>query len=246
MTKAIGSSSSYERFPKLSNNWGRKMNEQLVRIATCMHGAVLSMTTPLPASPAVNDTYINPADGKIYVWVDEFTDGATTEPAQWYVITPAMGLLMYVSDEQKFYVRDQYEAWQFVWDLGASHRAVEKELTFYNPYLIRKNAVIFLYCAGTEFTLPAGAPGSGASLDVAATADLTFDIQHNGSPVGTVSFAAGSLSGVVTVPSTVVVHPAIEENMYVQAHTLQIVSRAETYAAEGLSISLKGSIRSID
>jgi len=52
-------------------------------------------------------------------------------------------------------------------------------------------------------SLPSGAAGSGAKALVAATASTTFNIQKNGSTVGTIVFAAAGTAATVTISSSV-------------------------------------------
>lgn len=247
MAKNIGSTSTFRTFAKRSHNWAEPMNEQIIRTATTLQASCKSKTTALPTSGVEGDIYINPSDGKINVWVDArpLDLVGTMAPAEWYVLAPAPGFLIFVEDELTFCVYTG-GAWVEVWDLNNTHRVVEREMTFHVPYRIREDAVLFQYCAGTEFTIPAGAAGSGASLDVAPSAPISFSIRRNNSTIGTISFASGSTTGVVSVPSQVVVHPVAEENMYVQANTLSVVSPVSVAGAEGLSVSIKGMIRSID
>lgn len=246
MVKDAGATSTFLTFPKRSHGWGDRMNVQLIRTAVSLHPSVKSKVTALPGGAAEGDAYISPVDGKIHVWVDAYAidNIGTIEPADWWAFTPSTGYLVYVEDEQSFYI--WAGAWIFCWQVGAAHREVQRELTFYNPYRIRKSSTIFYYVAGTEFTIPAGAAGSGASLEIASSVAIVFSIQHNGATVGTISFDAASTSGVVTIASEVVVHPSIDENEFTPAHSLRIVSPAETYEAEGLAVSIKGMIRSID
>ena len=247
MVKDAGATNTFQTFVKQSHAWGDLMNVQLIRTAVSLHPSVISRTGAVPGSASEGDAYLNTSDNKIYVWVDAYaTDGGgTIEPADWWTFTPSNGYLVYVADEQSYYVADG-GAWIFVLAVGAAHREVQRELTFYNPYRLRKNSVLFYYTAGTEFTIPAGAPGSGASLEVAPTGVMVFTILHNATPIGTITFAAASTTGVVSIASEVVVHASIDENEFTAAHSVSIVSPADTYTAEGLTVSIKGKIRSID
>lgn len=247
MTKSIGSTSTFRTFSKRSHNWSEPMNEQIIRTATTLHGSCLSKTTPLPSVATQGDTYINPSDKRIHVWVDErpVDQFGTIAPAEWYAITATSGFMIFVIDERTFYIMLGGE-WVPVWNLDQTHRIVEKELTLYAPGRLRAAETIFKYCAGTEFTIPQNAPGSGATLDVAASAPITYTIRRNGSNVGTIAFGAGQTDGVVSVPNQVVVHAAAEENMYVRANTLTVDAPADVFGAQGLSFSIKGMIRSID
>lgn len=246
MAKNTGRANAFRTFGKMSHNWGEGMNINLVKAAALLSGTVLSKTTAIPPTANENDTYIDPATRNIYYWVDAHHDGEAVVPAQWWIIQPTLGLQMLVADEQKIYWFNQDNQWQFAFDLNATHRAVQRAHNFYNPYRIRPSSVLFHYCAGTEFVIPAGAPGSGATLDIPAAGDMTFQIQHNNSVVGSIFFEAGETQGSVNVPNEVVVHPAIQESAFVRTHTLLVRSPANTYAAEGLAVSIMGKIRAID
>lgn len=246
MTKNIGSAASWNQIAKRSNTWGAKMNEQIIKFGALIQGSVLSMTTPLPASPSVGDVYINPANGRVCIWVDEFNDGETTHPAEWYVITQTVGLVMLVRDLNKWFVYTNLDEWQMLWDPEKSHRAIPREFSFYAPYRLRPRKTIFSYVATQEFVIEAGAPGSGAFCEIAPTATVVLTISKGGVSVGTVTFTAGATDGTVSIPSEVVVLPAVEESMYTQANVLTISSPVDTFLIEGVNVTICGEIRSID
>jgi len=52
-------------------------------------------------------------------------------------------------------------------------------------------------------TIPAGLPGSQATLKIAAASDLSFPIQHEGVEVGSVDFDAGATIGTFTLTDAV-------------------------------------------
>jgi len=246
VVKNIGTTANWTQIPKRSNDWGPRMNEQLVKMAAMLHGSVKSRTTVLPANPAVDDMYIDPETKRINIWVGAFTDDGVTQPAEWYEIVPTLGVKMFVEDEFKWVLFNPNGNWQVIWDMNKSHRAIEREFSWYAPGNIRKNAVIFAYVAAQEFVIEAGAPGSGASCEVAPTSDVVFNVRKNNASVGNITFLAGQTEGVVNIPNEVAVLPAGQESLYVQANSLSIISPADTHGMIGLNATIRGKIRSID
>lgn len=247
MTKSIGRAVSWNQIAKRSNGWGTKMNEQIIKFSVLMQGAVESRTDGLPGGAADWDVYINPADDKIYVWVPTFDDGDTVHDAEWYVITPSIGLVMLVKDENKWYTYNSASDWQMLWDPALEHRAIEREFSFYAPYRIRPSTNVFAYVATQEFTIEADPPGAGAYCEIAPTGGaVVFTITAAGSPAGTITFADGATDGVVDIPVEKVVLPTILDNKYTSAQSLIVRSPANTRGMEGLNFTLSGKIRSID
>lgn len=227
--------------------WTRKMNKNLLRVAMSYTDSVKSMTTALPASAADGDMYIDPADGKICMWVPAFDDNiGDPQPAQWWRMDPGIGRQVYVQDLNKVYLYNMSSAWELLVDIGATHQGIEREFAFYAPGLVRPNATLFYYIAGLEFTIEAGAPHSGATLEVAPSISIVLSIQHQDTEVGTITFAGGSKNGVISFPLERVVQPSHAENQYVKANALSILSPAATNGASGLSVTLRGKIRAID
>jgi len=246
MVLNIGRAGTARQFSKRSHNWGTLMNWNLIRMAVVTHGAALSKTTVPPATGEENDVYIHPSNGNIYVWVEEFNDGDDIIPAQWYIITTVLGLKMYVADEDKWYFYNQMNEWQLLFDPNKTHRAIPREFSWYNPYLIRPNSTLFSYVATQEWVIEAGAPGSGAYCEIAPTQPVSFTIRARGPVVGSITFDAGSLDGSVNIPDEVVCLPTVEENEYEKAHVFQVSSPANLHGMEGLNVTICGKIRSID
>lgn len=247
MTKSIGRAVSWNQIAKRSNGWGVKMNEQIIKFSVLMQGAAESRTDALPGSPADWDVYIHPTDDKIYVRAPAFNDGDNDHAAEWYTITPSVGLVMLVKDENKWYVYNNMSEWQMLWDPALSHRAIQREFSFYAPYRIRPNTIIFGYVATQEFTLEATPSGSGAFCEVAPTGGaVVFTIAAGGTTAGTITFADGATDGVVSIPVETVVLPTILENKYTSAKILTVRSPADTRGMQGLNCTLPGKIRSID
>ena len=235
------------KFAARSHGWARAMNQNLIKQAMTFGPAVESMTTNLPASAPDGTMYIDPTSKKLCMWLDAFDDqDPGVSPAGWYAALPSRGLLVYVRDQNKYYMWNYSNAWELAIDVGATHRGIEREFAFYAPGLLRPSSTLFYYVAGLEFTLQAGAPNSGAHLETAPTSQLVLPIKHQGVQIGTITFATGSTSGVVAVPVTHIVQPTNVENMYQQANVLEITSPANVYGAVGLSVTLRGMLRAID
>ena len=237
----IGSMGSYSRFSRHSHNWDTGMNRNLIKAGTSFHLAVDSRVASLPGSPSEGDAVMLTGDGSINVFLE----------GEWYTMSPTIGVSCYVSSEECVYLYVpgiSTPEWQLFYDLNADHPAIERNLSFFQPGLVRPSATMFHFIPTMEFKLPAGAPNSFATLDVAPSGGnlvLTITATSSGG-TGTVTFADGSTTGVFSIPSDIVVLPADFETMYSTPQELTITTPASTYNAEGLSLSLKGEIRAID
>lgn len=232
----IGPINSYQMFEPQSHNWAGGMNANMLKAATSLHLSVKSIVGALPGSPDPNDTYILNTNRTINVFVN----------GDWQTISPVVGTLAFVQDEAAFYLYDLSLAWFKVFSLGDPITSpVERNLSFFAPGLVRPNNLLFHYIPTMEFTLPASAPNSFATLEVPPSGgDLVLTISALlGS--GTITFEDGETDGVFSVPSNIIVLPADFEELYSQPQVLRIDSSA-TFGAEGLSVSLKGQIRAID
>lgn len=234
------------RFAMGSHAWGRSMNVNAIRTSMLLQPAVLSRVASLPGSPAINDRYLNTTTNRLCMWIDSFYDGTATEPAQWVELMPTVGMLIFVEDEEKFYVWRQENEWQVAIDLNEVHQAVEREFAFYAPGKIRPSNPVFYYIAGMELTLESGAPGSHALLDVAPSGGLTFPIYHNNTQIGSVNFGSGATEGSVSISGERVIYDAWSESQQVRAHSLRVDAPADLKGAQGLSVTLRGKIRAMD
>lgn len=249
-TKHNIGSTQFSRIGARSNVWTRQMNDNMIRATMLFNPAVESRTDTLPESAAEGAMWIDPVNNKLSMWMDSFDEnipGVTNRVAGYMQLQALPGQLVYVKDEAKYYMMNHEGVWEFAIDIDAVHVGVEREFSFYAPYRIRPTLPVFQYVAGLEFTIEAGAPNSGAHLDVAPTGgSLVFQIIHNSTVVGSITFAAGSQTGVISFPSERIIQPSHVENMYVQANVLTINAPADTLLAEGLSLTLRGKIRAID
>lgn len=238
------------RIGRYSNDYTRALNNNLIKMAMGFRTGVKSKTTTLPDTAVDGDMYIDPANGFISMWLDTFDDNVPSpapNPSGFYQIVPTFGMTAIVQDEEKMYVFGESGTWELLFDMAAPHVGVEREIALYAPGLLRpNNAIVYQYVAGMEFTIEAGAPNSGAHLDVAPSSNISIAITASTGSVGTLTFASGSQAGVFNIPSEVIVQPAAFENMYVQAHVLTFTGPASWAGAEGLSFTLRGKIRAID
>lgn len=237
---------SLQQFGMGSHNWGNGNNINAIKTAMMLQTGVLSRVSALPGSPSVNDRYLLTETSQICMWIDGFNDGEDNEPAQWVRMAPTVGMLLFVEDEEKFYVWRNTNVWEEALDLNETHHAVQREIPLYAPGRIRPNNFALIYVAAMELTIEAGAPGSQAMLDVAPSGGISFVIRHNNTPVGSISFGGGSTEGSVSFPSERIIYDAWTENLQVQAHALYVVSPADLKGAEGLSLTLRGKIRAMD
>jgi hypothetical protein len=242
----IGNVSALRTYRAHTNGWGHGMNLNMIALSIMMSPGVKSMTTALPANGTQGDTYIDPGTGKMCMWIDAWNDG-DDQPAGWYCLSPNIGSITLVNDSQHLMVYELPGQWSLLVDLTATHNPVQRELAFYAPGLVRANTSIFAYVAGMELTFPAGADSSGAGLEIAPSAAITFNITGPGGTFGTIAFASGSLVGTVTIANETILQPAVPtENQYVQANVMKVISPADVKGASGLNVTLRGKIRGID
>jgi hypothetical protein len=250
MTLNIGGSNTWTYIGKFSHAWGRKYNQQMVKLAVMLHGSVKGIVSSLPGSPAVNDAYILTTNNKIYVWQPAIADPNDEPPvddaAQWYEINPTIGDKFFVEDEEKMYILNSIPTWVEFWNPAASHRAIQRELTFFVPADVRPSAVIVNYVASTELAFAAGGDGQGAYCQTAPSATTVLSIRKNNVEVGQISFDAASNVGDVSFSGATAIVPAISDGLFTIANSLQVVSPATLNGMKDLSISLRGEIRSID
>ena len=243
--ESLGQINKMTKSAKQSHLWARTMNENLIRLSMGISAAVISRVADLDTivGPAEGDTYLDLTDGSICTWLDAFDDGVAAEPAKWWYVLPAHGMLLTVASERKVYLFTNDNGWEVVLDLDAAPNPVQRNFAFFAPGPLRPNAVIFRYVAGMPLAFEEGAPGSGASLLTAPSSDLVLTLQGTGGQWGTITFLAGQTDGVVDIPARYVIHNGLPaEWQYVQAQHLEIRSPANTFGAQGLNVTLRGEI----
>lgn len=232
---------SFNRYPLRSHNWGRGMNDNLIKLAILLKPGVISKTTPIPASGDIDDCYIDPSTGRIVMRVAAFNDSEIDYPEDWVSVAPSIGVHVYVADEEKFYVYNWNRQWEQTVNVNQALPSVSRELGFYVPGPIRPSATIFQYVAGIEIVFAANDHRSSALLDVPPTGDLTFNIQTSGGN-GTIFFEGGSDVGIVTFAQETEVYAAVVDSMMVRPNTISIRSPSNLKSAEGLTVTLRGKI----
>ncbi len=251
----LGELNKLQKSSARNNKWARRANVNFMKIGVAMNLSCISKVTPLPVYERVEDeppegtTYVNPDNQRLYVWTEAWDDGEGDPfPKGWAVFQPSYGNIMFVEDEETLCIFSKStEAWEVLVDLNEQHVATPRELSFFAPGIVRPKSIIFHYVAGMEFTLPAGAPDSGASLQTAPSSDIEFQILKGNTVIGGIYFGAGSTAGVVSVPDETVINPALpEETQYVRANVLQVRSPDSVAGAMGLDVTLRGKIRAID
>jgi hypothetical protein len=75
------------------------------------------------------------------------------------------------------------------------------DLTAFYPGVPTASALLIRVPVARAVAFPAGLTGSVGKASIAATASAAFDVQKNGSSVGTITFAAGSASATFTAAS---------------------------------------------
>lgn len=251
----LGELNKLQRTSARSNKWARRANVNFMKIGVAMNLSCISRVTPLPVYEEVEDeppegtTYVNPETQQIHVWTLAWEDGEGDPfPKGWAVYTPTYGNIIFVEDEEALYIYSKStNAWELLVDINEEHVATPRELSFFAPGIVRPNSIIFHYVAGMELALPAGVPGSGAGLQTAPSSAIEFQILKGNTQIGSITFAAGSVEGVVSVPNEAIIHPALpDETQYVRANVLQVRSPLSVAGAMGLDVTLRGKIRAID
>lgn len=251
----LGELNKLKRTGARNNKWARTANVNFMKIGTAMNLSCISKTATLPVYERVEDeppegtTYVNPLNQRLYVWTEAWEDGEGDPfPKGWAVYAPSYGNILFVEDAQLLCIFSKStEAWEVLVDLNEQHVATPRELSFFAPGIVRPKSIIFHYVAGMELTLPAGVPGSGAGLQTAPSSAIVFELLKGNAQIGTISFAAGSTAGVVSVPNETIIQPALpDETQYVRANVLQVRSPDSVAGAMGLNVTLRGKIRAID
>lgn len=230
--------STFSTFTKGSHDWSGGMNTNFLKMSVLLHGAARSRTTNIMDANSVSNlsTFIDPENGNIY----------TAVSGEWNVITPADGYVMYIIDADEMAVFRSGIGWRRLIAVDAEMGSAPRELAFFMSGAIKPSDVIYRYVCGVEFTLPAGAAGSVARLDVAPTS--TFQLIGSGGTGGNfiITFAANSKNGVFTSSSDIFFQPTTVQNLYQSPNVMEIKSPADVFGASGLTVTLRGKVRPIN
>lgn len=229
---------TFQSFGAGNHNWAEGMSNNMLKASTLLQPSAISRTTNLPASANNFDCYIDPSSKNIATWFN----------GQWYTIAPRIGAWVFVQDANEYAHFNLESQWVTGLDLDAvPSTPIERTLAFYNPGLIRPNSILFHYVAGMEFTIPANAPGSGAILETPPIGgSIVFPILTSTGNSGNISFAAGSVNGVIYFPAEAVIHASFDDGQYTPADVFRIRSPADLLGATGLAVTIRGKIRAMD
>jgi hypothetical protein len=240
--KNIGAVTGMRQHSPGNNYWAAGMNENLIKMMFGLAPSVISKSTARPSVGTEGDTYL--VGGNVHIWIDDYTDESGTVEGGWKIMTPVVGLQIFVRDVNEIWLFDESQEWVRMIALDAPYIPVQRELKFYAPGLVRPGAVMFKYVATMPFAVEAGAPGSGAHLEIAPSGgSAVFPITCAGVQVASITFASGSTTGVVSWPDRTVIHNALpDENKYARAQELLVYAPGNPRGATGLNVSLRGEI----
>lgn len=152
-----------------------------------------------------NDPPVSPSEGDRYL-VGSMPTGAWTGHAQevayysggWQFLAPMPGWRAYVPGDSE-YVYD--ESSSGYWEPGGPGGSPPYDVGAMVAGVPDADAVCLRYKFPREVTFAAGLSPSQGTAAVAATAQTDFDIQRNGSSVGTMRFAASGTSATFIMAS---------------------------------------------
>lgn len=243
MTVPLGAIDTFQTFPARSHAWAGGMNDNMRKAALALKPSVKARVSTYPGSPSANDTYLNTSSNVIGIWTTKNkSEPSDPDTWDWHEVTPVVGTILYVQNERKFYLFSPHNTWDMIWDLDGTKPSMARTISAYVPGFVAPHGRIIVYVPTIEFHIPAGAPGSKASLEVPPTGgDLVLNM--NG---GTITFANGSTTGVFSVPNPITILPSEFESLFSQPGTFTLaVSGYDTYNAMGLSVTIEGQLRSI-
>jgi hypothetical protein len=239
------------------------VNEALRRAEAVIQGNVIDkdLTAP-PGGASDGDRYIV-GSGATGDWYGQDDDFAYYKSGTWLFLTPEEGWLVYVQDENLFYLYSS--GWAAL--TGAALQSTILQLTDTpSSYSGQgyKGLRVNAGATAVEFTewpfdvsaFLAGVPGSSAILTripvaravrfpdnfsgssgsaaVAATASTAFDIQKNGSSIGTMTFAIGATTATFTTAGA-------GEETFAAGNTISVVAPGTPDATlAGVGFTLKG------
>ena len=207
------------------DGWNTGADSNWRKLSVITQLSVKSQTTALPGSPVNGDIYIVPSGAALNA-----NRIAVRDNGAWVYFTASEGWRAWVQDTNIEMVFDGA-----VWNDVSSKNFT---LSLFSSGTMLADEVLFVYVATGALLIPAGATGSAATSEVAATASTTLSVFKIASgvttTVGTVEFAAGAAVGTFTVASNISL--AAGDRIGIKAPAVADVTLAD------VSISLKGSI----
>lgn len=236
-------SMALKRYSAGNNNWAGGMNENLLKMSLTISSTVKSRKTALPDTAMDGDQYIEPGSGRLCIWAEDVPQDLGGELTGWFAASPKTGLIFYVQDDAEYVIFAEGGGWTPLISFDKPYTPVPRTLAFFAPGPIKAGSDVFQYVSGFPLSIKAGAAGSGASLIVAPSAGITFQIFHSNIVVGSIQFSGGSNDGAVNFPQNVAFNNALPaERRYYQSQMLSIKAPADLKGAQGLSFTLTADI----
>lgn len=163
------------------SGWGNEMVLNLLTLSAVGQLAAKSRITALPGSPTDGDIYIVPSGAG-----SNPNKIAVRDVATWVYLTPVAGWRAYVIDEAAFYLWNG-TAW--------IAEPLPLDVNAWVPGAPTGSQKLLRRLFRRDVTFKDDFAGSAAKAGVAATATTVFNVQRNGTTVGTITFAAGGTSG---------------------------------------------------
>lgn len=186
--KNIGSMDLERGWPYGSHTWKPGMDRNLVKLAFMTNGSAISRTDGIPLTGNPGDCHIDPDTGEVVIW-EEDDDGVM----KWLGITPSLGAMMYVEDEEIVvgYIGSP-ATWEVVFDPDAAVPApVPRSVAMYFPGPVIPNLTVFASAIRVSVDFAADFAGSYGYSDATAEADTTFTVSKNGVDFGSITFPTG-------------------------------------------------------
>lgn len=181
--------------------WGDPVSDNFTRLDMLVNPYVLSMTEPEPPSLlTIGDMYIVPIGGT-GVWNGHDNDLAVVTEDGWLYCTPTKGVRARLNDP---------EGWIWFNDLtwipedqngnvDPSPLGTRYDVAVFVGYEAEPREVVMAFTVPQSMTLPNGAPGSVGRGISEPTGIMRLAVKRNGTDVGTITFAPGSVIATITV-----------------------------------------------
>lgn len=163
--------------------------------AQLIHAIDKDLTAPPGGSPS-------PANGDVYIvaasptgaWAGHAGDIAHFVGGAWAFYEPVEGVRLWVSDEDLVYAYDG-SAWV---SLGGAVASQPFDVSAFYPGIPSASAIVARIPIARAVTFPANFAGSYFAASANATGTTVFDVQKNGSSIGSISIAAGGTTATFT------------------------------------------------